>query len=79
MDHTKTHHGSLCGRIKQIKYDKNIYLYILETEFISIGPCCYTTEYIKNSGHRNHSYPFDWIFQILKWLIIVSMINLKCF
>ena len=51
----------------------------METEFVSIGPCCYTTEYIKNSGLRNHSYPFDWIFQVLKWLIIVSTINLKCF
>ena len=28
----------------------------METEFVSIGPCCYTTEYIKNSGLRNHSY-----------------------
>jgi len=56
------HHGSLCGIIKQIKYCKNIYLYRMETEFVSIGPCCYTTEYIKNSGLRNHSYPFDYTF-----------------
>ena len=49
----------------------------MDTVFVPIGPCCYTTEYIKNSGHRNHSYPFDWIFQVLKWLIILSTTNLK--
>ena len=38
----------------------------METEFISIGPCCYTTEYIKNNGIRNHSYPFDWIFSSIE-------------
>ena len=39
----------------------------MDTAFVPIGPCCYTTEYIKNSGLRNHSYPFDWV---LKWSII---------
>ena len=38
----------------------------METEFVSIGPCCYTTEYIKNSGLRNHSYPFDYIFSSIE-------------
>ena len=33
----------------------------MATEIISIGSCCYTTEYIKNSGLCNHSYPFGWI------------------
>ena len=36
------------------------------TEFISIGPCCFTTEYIKSSGLCNHSYPFDWIFSSIE-------------
>ena len=51
----------------------------MDTEFVSIGPCCYTTEYIKNSGLRNHSFLLIGFFQVLKWLIIVSTINLKCF
>ena len=38
----------------------------METEFVSIGPCCYTTEYIKNNGLRNHSYPFDYIFSSIE-------------
>ena len=38
----------------------------MDTVFVPIGPCCYTTEYIKNSGLRNHSYPFDWIFSSIE-------------
>ena len=38
----------------------------MDTEFISIGPCCFTAEYIKNNGLRNHSYPFDYIFSSIE-------------
>ena len=38
----------------------------MDTEFIPIGPCCYTTEYIKNSGLRSHSYSFDYIFSSIE-------------
>ena len=34
--------------------------------FISVGPCCFTTEYIKSSGLRTNSYPFDWIFSSIE-------------
>ena len=38
----------------------------MDTKFISIGPCCFTTEYIKSSGLRTNSYPFDWIFSSIE-------------
>ena len=38
----------------------------MDTEFISIGPCCFTAEYIKKYGLRNHSYPFDYIFSSIE-------------
>ena len=47
----------------------------MDTEFIPIGPCCYTTEYIKDSNLRNHSYPFDYIFSSIE--IVNHCINDK--
>ena len=38
----------------------------MDTEFVPIGPCCFTTEYIKSCNLRNHSYPFDWIFSSIE-------------
>ena len=38
----------------------------MSSEFISIGPYCITAEYIRDSGFRTKSYPFDWIFSSIK-------------
>ena len=35
-------------------------------EFISIGPYCGSADIIKNTGSRNTSYPFDYIFSSLE-------------
>ena len=47
----------------------------MDTEFISIGPCCFTAEYIKINGLRNHSYPFDYIFlvYIIKYIPLFEL------
>ncbi len=38
----------------------------MTSEFISIGPYCITAEYIRDSGFRIQSFPFDWIFSSIK-------------
>jgi Putative papain-like cysteine peptidase (DUF1796) len=47
--------------------------------FISIGPCCFTTEYIKSSVLRTNSYPFDWIFSSIEMVNHCTIDKFKTF